>query len=277
MRVVFFGTPEFVVPVLEAIVQNFELVGVVSTPDAKVGRKQLLTPSPIAQFAEKHDIACFKPEKLTEDIVPKLRDLHADLFVVASYGKIIPQAVLDIPRFGSINVHPSKLPLFRGATPIQSQLLDGVTDSAISFILVDAKMDHGPLLHQEPFPISATDTNATLHDSMFLKAAEVLPSIMTDFVAGKISPLEQKHEEATFCKPFNRESGYFELENPPSAQKLDRMIRAFYPWPTAWTKWNGKIIKFLPNQMVQPEGKNPMKWRDFLNGYKDFPYKTLID
>lgn len=271
LRVVFFGTPEFVIPILDCIHQSFSLVGIVTTPDAPVGRKQIMTASAIGQKADELGIPVVKHTKLDQDTVDELKKLSPDLFVVASYGKIIPQSVLDIPKHGSINIHPSKLPLFRGATPIQSQLLEGINDSAISFILVDAKMDHGPLLHQEPFTISDNDTNETLHDSMFIKAADVLPNIIKKYTDGKLSPVEQNHEEATFCKIFNRESGYFELENPPSPEQLDRMIRGFYPWPTAWTKWNGKIIKFLPDSMVQPEGKKPMKWKEFLNGYPDFP------
>ncbi len=282
LKIVFFGTPEFVVPVLATLDQNFDLVAVVTTPDAPVGRKQVLTPSAIGQYAEKACIPVFKPEKLDDQIAHSLirstreTGQPADLFIVASYGKIIPQYILDIPRKGSINIHPSKLPQFRGASPIQSQILEDIKDSAISFILMDAKMDHGPLLHQEPFPITGSDTNETLHDSMFIKAAEVLPNIINDYVSGKIKPIEQDHTKATFCKIFNRESGYFDLDNPPSPAKLDQMIRAFTPWPTAWTKWNGKILKFLPDGFVQPQDKKPMKWKDFLNGYRDFPADKIF-
>ncbi len=277
LRVVFFGTPEFVLPVFDSLHKNFQLVGVVTTPDAPVGRKQIMTASAIGQKAEELHIEVMKHQKLDDKTVEELLALNADLFVVASYGKIIPQSVLDVPTYGSINIHPSKLPFFRGATPIQSQILEGINDSSISLILVDAKMDHGPLIHQEEFIISDTDTNVTLHDSMFKKAAEVLPGIIEKFVDGDITPLEQKHDDATFCKVFTRESGYFELDNPPSPQELDRMIRAFYPWPTAWTKWNGKILKFLPDKLVQPEGKKPMKWKEFLNGYRDFTSTDLLD
>lgn len=277
LRVVFFGTPEFVVPILDSIHTHFELVGVVTTPDAPVGRKQIMTTSAIGQKAHELNIPAIKDLKLDQQTAEKLKGLTPDLFVVASYGKIIPQVVLDVPKHGSINIHPSKLPLFRGATPIQSQVLEGIIDSAISFILVDAKMDHGPLLHQEEFTISPLDTNETLHNSMFIKAAEILPKLIERYVNGEITPVEQNHNEATFCKPFSRESGYFELENPPSKEKLDQMIRGFYPWPTAWTKWNGKILKFLPDNMVQPEGKRPMKWKEFLNGSRNFPIKDLFD
>lgn len=276
LKVIFFGTPEFIIPVVSVIDQHFDLIGIVTTPDAPVGRKQIMTPTAVAQTGEQLHIPVFKPEKLTSELVDQLTGFAPDLFVVASYGKIIPQSILDIPKHGSINIHPSKLPFFRGATPIQSQILEGARYSAISFILLDEKMDHGPLLFQEPFEISPTDTNATLHDSMFQVSAEVLPHIIDDYVSGKIKPREQNHEIATFCKPFNRDSGYFALDTPPSTEQLNRMIRAFYPWPTAWTRWNGKVLKFLPDGMVQPEGKKPMKWKDFLNGYRDFPKKDLF-
>lgn len=295
LRVVFFGTPEFVVPVLDSLHQHFQLVGVVTTPDAAVGRKQIVTSSAIGHRAIELKIPAIKDIKLDEITADKLKELSPDLFIVASYGKIIPQVVLDVPKYGSINIHPSKLPLFRGATPIQSQVLEGIIDSAISFILVDAKMDHGPLLHQEDFSISPSDTNETLHNSMFIKSAEILPELIEQYVDGKITPIEQNHEEATFCKPFNRESGYFELDNPPTPEKLDQMIRGLYPWPTAWTRWKSQkyaehdasrskvksqkemIIKFLPDNMVQPEGKKPMKWKEFLNGYPNFPYPDLLN
>lgn len=290
LRVVFFGTPEFVIPVLDSLHSHFQLVGVVTTPDAAVGRKQIITPTPIAKKAEEFNIPALKPVKFEPKNIEELTELAADLFVVASYGKIIPQVILDIPKHGSINIHPSKLPLFRGATPIQSQILEGINDSAISFILVDSKMDHGPLLHQEEFTISDNDTNETLHDEMFKKAADVLPKLIIEYVAGDLELTEQNHVDATFCKIFNRESGYFELDTPPSLEQLNRMIRAFYPWPTAWTKWShfakstslklrgsqatrDMTIKFLPNGMVQPEGKKPMKWKEFLNGYPTFPLK----
>jgi methionyl-tRNA formyltransferase len=288
LKIIFFGTPEFVLPVVSRIDQYFDLIGVVTTPDAPVGRRQVMTSTPIAQCAEKLSIPSFKPENLDDELVQQLSSLQPDLFVVASYGKIIPQSILDIPKYGSINIHPSKLPLFRGATPIQSQILEGINSSAISFILVDAKMDHGPLLHQEPFEISNTDTNATLHDSMFQKSADVLTEVIENYISGKIKPIDQDHDNATFCKPFNRDSGYFALDTPPSPEQLDRMIRAFYPWPTAWTIWKFKVqnskfknnemkIKFLPDGLVQPEGKKPMKWKEFLNGYRDFPKKDLLN
>jgi methionyl-tRNA formyltransferase len=281
LKVIFFGTPDFVIPVMDSIHNNFQLVGVVTTPDALVGRKQILTPSPIAQKAEELKIPVLKPTQFTDSLINQLTDLSPDLFIVASYGKIIPQSILDIPKLGSINIHPSRLPLYRGASPIQSQLLDGVIDSGISFILMDAEMDHGPIIQTSDFSLQSSDTFQSLHYSMFKKAAENLPHVIEGFMNGTLKPIEQDDNKATICGHITRESGYFDIENPPTKEKLDRMIRAFYPWPSAWTRWNGKIVKFLPNPqptthnqspyLMQMEGKNPVTKKEFLNGFKDFP------
>lgn len=281
LKIVFFGTPDFVLPVLDSLNSNFQLVGVVTTPDALVGRKQILTPSPIAQKAADMGIEVIKPQKFNNQTIEQLTSLAPDLFIVASYGKIIPQNILDIPKLGSINIHPSRLPLYRGASPIQSQILDGVTESGISFILMDADMDHGPLLQTSDFSLQSSDTFQSLHYSMFKQAAAELPEIIKGFVDGSLKPIEQDHSKATFCGHITRESGYFDIENPPSKEQLDRMIRAYFPWPSAWTRWsssakaskdkNDKIVKFLPEGKMQMEGKNPVTKQEFLNGFKDFP------
>jgi methionyl-tRNA formyltransferase len=275
LKVIFFGTPDFVLPVLESIHTNFELVGVVTTPDALVGRKQILTPSPIAQKAEELGIEVIKPKQFDSSTIEQLNNLSPDLFIVASYGKIIPQNILDIPKHGSINIHPSRLPLYRGASPIQSQILDGVVDSGISFILMDAEMDHGSLIYNSEFIIRNSDTFQSLHYSMFKQSAEELPKVIKGFVDGSLKPIEQDHSKATFCGHITRESGYFDIENPPSKEHLDRMIRAYFPWPSAWTRWNGKIVKFLPEGKMQMEGKNPVSKKEFLNGFKDFPLEIF--
>ncbi len=281
LKVIFFGTPDFVIPVIDSIHNNFQLVGVVTTPDALIGRKQILTPSPIAQKASELNIKAIKPQQFDTATIEQLNNLSPDLFIVASYGKIIPQSILDIPKLGSINIHPSRLPLYRGASPIQSQLLDGVTDSGISFILMDAEMDHGPIIQTSDFSLQSSDTFQSLHYSMFKKAAENLPHVIEGFMNGTLKPIEQDDNKATFCGHITRESGYFDIENPPTKEKLDRMIRGYYPWPTAWTRWKGKIVKFLPNTspltlhaspyLMQMEGKNPVTKKEFLNGFKDFP------
>ncbi len=139
---------------------------------------------------------------------------------------------------------------------------------------MDDKVDHGPMIYQESLELSDSDNFDILSKKMFLRASEILPQIIEDFVAGKIKLVEQDHSQASFSERLTREEGYFDIDNPPSSEILDRMIRAYYPWPGVWTKWSGKIVKFLPNQIMQMEGKKPISFKDFLNGYPDFPLQN---
>jgi|Napbiome12C3dose_1001474.scaffolds.fasta_scaffold00049_29 methionyl-tRNA formyltransferase len=239
LKVAFLGTPDFVQPIKDALAKHYTLV-----------------------------------DSLNE----------ADLAVVAAYGKILTKEELNTPKYGCINVHPSLLPKYRGPSPIQTAILNGDKTSGITIIKVDEEMDHGPILYQESLELSDKDTFDSLSKKMFLRSAEILPEIINkfvadtieDFVQGIVQPKEQNHSEATFCKLLTKEIGYFDINNPPTPEQLDRMIRAYYPWPTAWTKWKSKIVKFLPNEMMQMEGKKVISLQDFLNGYPDFPLKNLL-
>lgn len=284
LRVVFFGTPSFAVPVLEKLAQNFQLVGVVTAPDQKVGRKQLLTPSPVKLASSEvvwRGCKVLTPAKLDKEVAEQIQSLEPDLIVVAAYGKIIPQAILDIPKYGALNIHPSALPKYRGPSPIQAAILNGDKESAMTVIKMDQEMDHGPIISTKEIILSDQDTFGSLSKKMFEEAVALLVKIIPDFVAGKIKPVAQNHAMATFCATIKKEDGYFEITNPPSAEELDRMIRAYYPWPNAWTRWsfdstqdkNGKIVKFYPGGLVQMEGKKPVKLADFLHGYPAFPLR----
>lgn len=199
----------------------------------------------------------------------------SDLIVVAAFGKILPKEMLNAPKYGSINIHPSLLPKYRGPSPIQEAILNGDKVSGITIIKMDEEMDHGPILYQESLDLSDKDNFDTLSKKMFLRAAEVLPKIINKFVAGAIEDFAQDNKKATYCNLLTRESGYFDINNPPSPEKLDRMIRAYHPWPGVWTRWNNKIVKFLPNGQMQMEGKKAIQLKDFLNGYPDFPIRNL--
>lgn len=223
----------------------------------------------------------------TPDFVKPIKDMlakhftlvdsskEADLAVVAAYGRILTPKELNTPKYGSINVHPSLLPKYRGPSPIQSAILNGEKISGITIIKMDEEMDHGPILYQESLELSDKDNFDVLSKKMFLRTAEVLPKIIDDFIEGNTNPKQQNHAEATFCKILTRESGYFDINTPPSPEVLDRMIRAYYPWPGTWTKWKGKIVKLHPGGVLQMEGKKAIPLKDFLNGYPDFPIKTL--
>ncbi len=247
LKVVFLGTPDYLNPIIQALDENFDLIKTIRSP---------LT---------------FQPGVVKLN----LEDLKPDLFIVASFGKIIPPEILEIPKLGAINIHPSKLPLYRGPSPIQSQILDGVKDSAISFILMDSEMDHGPIIFQEPYQIKPTDTFEYLLHSMFGVSAALLSTVIKSFADNKLKPVIQNSAIASFCNTIKKEDGYFDINNPPDLEKLNRMIRAFYPWPGTWTKWNGKIVKLLPENKIQMEGKSPTDLKSFLNGYPNFPIKNL--
>ena len=273
LKIIFFGTPDFTVPILKTLQENFNLVGVVTSPDKKVGRKQILTPSAVAEASQNSQV--IKTEAFNDQTVQQIKELKPDLFVVAAYGKLIPQKVLEIPRAGALNVHPSCLPKYRGASPIQNAILNNEREICLSIIQMDEKMDHGPVIFTKEFLLSHNDNFQTLSTKLFDEASEILPEIIADFVQEKITPQPQNDEKATFTSLVKKEDGYFDINTPPSPEDLDKLIRAYYPWPNAWTKWNGKIVKFYPGKLVQIEGKNPVKFEDFLNGYPDFPLKSL--
>lgn len=283
MKIVFFGTPHFVTPILEALLKAHDVIAIVTTPDKKVGRKQRVTPSPVKayyqQYFEKsslekrYPLNIFTPDILDDKLVKELSLLQPDLFVVAAYGKIIPQKILDIPVLGAINVHPSLLPKYRGPSPLQQTLSDGEKMTGVTLIKMDREMDHGPILAVETYEIHPTDTFETLANHLFGKAAQMLPQVIKDYTSGDMQPTPQEHNKATFTKMITKEQGYFDRTKPPTKEKLDQMIRAYYPWPTAWTNItiNGKekIIKFLPGNKLQVEGKNPVSIKEFLNGYPE--------
>lgn len=282
MKIVFFGTPAFVIPVLTVLLKNFDVVAVVTTPDKKAGRKQLLTQSPIKAAYQKyldetvantpHPPQIFTPDKLTT-IQSDLKNLQPDLFIVAAYGKLIPQNILDIPTMGSVNIHPSLLPKYRGPSPITQTLLNGDTITGVSFMQMDQEMDHGPLLKIITQEVHDTDTFETLANHLFQKSAELLPEVIKDYTAGRIIPTPQEHDEATYTKHLTKHNGKIDIHNPPAKEILERMIRAYYPWPTVWTQikiaGKEKIVKLLPGERVQVEGKNPTKIKEFLNGYPE--------
>ncbi len=270
LRIVFFGTPAFVLPVLETLDKHFAIVGVVTTPDRKIGRKQILSPSTVKQWAIKNN----KPILTEEELSSK----NTDLFVVAAHGKIIAKEILEIPTYGAINIHPSLLPKYRGASPIQSAIFHGDKESGVSIIKMDEEIDHGPILYVKNIVLSNEDTFQSLSIKMFQVAADVIPSVIDDYVRERIHPVSQDDTKATFCDHITKHHGYFDIATPPSPEKIDKMVRAYYPWPSVWTKIqmeNGekKIIKFLPEKKIQREGKNPVSYKEFINGYPELKSK----
>lgn len=282
LKTVFFGTPDFVSPIVSLLKNTTELQAVVTTTDQPSGRNHTITPPPVKTMALELGINpehILQYEKLDENAVEKLKAYTPDLFVVAAYGKIIPQRVLDIPRLGAINIHPSFLPKFRGASPIQSAILAGEEKTGVSIIKMDYLMDHGPIIAQsEPIPLESNTTLERLHHSLFEIATQMLEALLPDMQKHITSAIPQDETQATFCKTMKKDDGYVDSNNLPSVEQIDRMIRAYYPWPGVWTLLRLKAsdgqgkevrLKLFPNQEVQLEGKKRMSLKDFINGYPE--------
>ena len=260
VEIVFFGSDPWSIHILKALEDNFDVKAVVTALNSAVAnyfKGQVLT-----------------PDTLNDDFIAfHFSSLASDLFVVASYGKIIPKPILDIPKNGALNVHPSLLPKYRGASPVPATILNCDKITGVTIIKMDEKMDHGPIVATRKISLTWQEKFPDLINKLFQLGAELLVKIIPDFVTGKITLKPQNHKKATFCPLLTRESGFFDIEN--QLEVLDRMIRAYYPWPGVWTKWNNKIVKFYPNKMIQMEGKKILSWKDFLNGYPDFPLKSI--
>lgn len=244
IRVAFFGTPEFSVPFLKALAAGpaFEVVSVVTRPNEEAGRGHTLTAPPIKLAAESIGIPVYQPATLkSEDASQALAAMAADVFVVFAYGRIIPKAVLELPRLGCVNVHPSLLPKYRGPSPMQSAIRNGDATTGITIMLLDEGMDTGPLLS---FVNIGLDDNETL-ETLTRKVEEQGPSLLVDTVkrldAGQIAPMPQDDARATVCKLLTREDGRIDWNLPLT--EIDRMVRAYQGWPGTWTTWNGSRLK----------------------------------
>lgn len=240
-KLIFFGTQDFGAGILLALIESgeYDIVTVVTQPDRPVGRKHELEASPVKQLAQKHGLKVLQPESL-KNFEP-IADI--DVGVVCQYGLIIPQTVLDIPKKGMINVHTSLLPKYRGASPIQSALMHGDTVTGVTIMLMDAKMDHGPLLSQGYVSIDSNDTYQTLSASMAPVAQNLLIRTLRDWLDGNTQPTEQDHAQASFCTLLNRDDG--KLDFHKNKQELYNIYRGTFPWPGAWTTWDGKRLKLL--------------------------------
>lgn len=254
MKVVFFGTPNFVEPIIKVLNENFELLEVFRNP-----------------------------KEISSGTMQQLNNLFPDVFVVASFGKIFSKEFLGIPKYGILNVHPSLLPKYRGPTPVQTAILNGDKKTGISIIKIDEEVDHGPVLVQKEIEINDNDTSETLLKKTFELGAKMLPKVLSNYISsrgrsasgrkGQIKLSPQDDSKATFTQHLTKENGFINLDNPQSPEILDRMIRAYYPWPGVWfkTKLGGqnRVVKLLPDKKIQVEGKNPMTYKDFINGYKE--------
>ena len=230
IKVVFMGTPDFAVPVLEGLIENYEVVGVVSQPDKRVGRKQELVNTPIKEVALKHNILVFQPEKIKEDYEDILK-LNPDIIVTCAYGQIIPSAILDYPRLGCINVHASLLPKLRGGAPIHKAIIDGYSKTGITIMYMDKKMDNGDIISTSETEILDSDNLESLHDRLSIMGRDLLLRTMPSIINGTNKRIKQNEEEVTYAYNIKREEEHIDLSK--TRREVFNQIRGLSPVPGA--------------------------------------------
>ncbi|HUZ07446.1 MAG TPA: methionyl-tRNA formyltransferase [Candidatus Paceibacterota bacterium] len=234
MKIVFMGTAELSCASLEKLAGKYSIVAVVTQPDKPKGREMKLQFSPVKMLAEKLQLPVLQPAKARDEkFISELRGLQPDLIVVVAYGQILPQAILDLPKFGCVNVHTSLLPKYRGASPIQSAILNGEIETGVTIMKMDAGLDTGEILTQARTPVLPEDNSQTLHDRLAQLGAKLLVETIPNYVAGKISPKPQPVEGASYATKIKKEDGKIDWNEP--AEKILNRLRAFTPWPGAFT------------------------------------------
>ena len=230
MKVIFMGTPDFAVPVLEGLIENYEVILVVSQPDKKVGRKQELKNTPIKEVALKHNIPVFQPIKIREDY-DEIIKLNPDIIVTCAYGQIIPKVILDCPKLGCINVHASLLPKLRGGAPIHKAIIDGYKTTGITIMYMDVKMDDGDIISQKEIEILDSDNLESLHDKLSVLGKELLLETLPSIINGTNERIKQDEAEVTFAYNIKREEEHIDFNK--SNREVFNLIRGLSPVPGA--------------------------------------------
>ena len=280
IKFAFWGTSEFSVYILEKLSERGFLPSlIISTKDMPQGRKLEIKPTHTKVWAEAHNIPVFQPEKLNDEAFEKLLEKQWDVFIVASYGKIIPERFLNIPKSNTLNVHPSLLPELRGPSPIETCTLRDIKHTGVSIMRLDKEMDHGPIVSQKEYVISEWPKREDLEKTFGDIGGELLADILPDWVAGKIETKEQDHSKATYCKKIEKQEALLDLSADP--YENFRKIQAYSGWPCAFffVKNNERNIRVavkdaefkngeLVITRVIPEGKKEMNYQDFLRGLR---------
>ncbi len=316
IKLIYFGTSSFAVPALRALAAQrdlFEVLLVVSQPDRPVGRQAVITPPPVAAAAKELGLPLYQPAKLRDGEAEKrLKPLSPDVFVVAAYGRILPPDLLAIPKRGALNLHGSILPRHRGASPLQSAILQGDGETGITLMLMDAELDHGPILDTLRVPLVGNETFPQLESRLGEAAAEQIAARLPEYIAGRLPPQEQDHAGASFTGLIEKNHGGI-VWSRQSASEIERMIRAYEPWPGVFAVWNrnGRELRLrilraavaestalAPGQVglgedgcptvgtaegnlrlleLQIEGKNAQAGDAFARGYREFIGSRLGD
>jgi methionyl-tRNA formyltransferase len=305
-RLVLMGSPTFALPTFEALAEEHEIVGVFTQPDKPAGRGLRPTPPPVKVWAQERGLPMFQPRSLRRDpeAVAQLRALRPEVIVVVAYGLILPPEVLALPPYGCLNLHASLLPRYRGPAPIQAALLHGDSETGVTVIWMTEEVDAGPILAMEREPIYPEDTAETLGERLARRGARLMRETLRRWLAGEITPQPQDPSQATYCPRITKADGEIDWRRP--AVEIERRIRAFTPWPGAYTFWKGRLLKIGPARVrldlhappgrvvpvnggagvgtgegvlelrtVQLEGKRMMPIEAFLNGHPDFLGATL--
>jgi len=254
MRIVFMGTPQFSVPALEELIgSKNELVAVLTQPDKPEGRGRTLTQSPVKLKAQEHGIKVLQPGSLRNaDEVERLADLKPEVIVVSAFGQILPRSVLDIPEYGCLNIHPSLLPLYRGATPIPTAILSGDDKTGVTIMLLDEGMDTGPILTQYEVGINPDDTTGSLTSKLAQAGACLLVETLQPWCDRTLTPQPQDESKASYTYPISKKDGAIDWQM--SVSEICRMIRAFYPWPGSYTLWQGRTLKIIGAVPLHKDG-----------------------
>ena len=294
------GSPEFALPSLRMLYQHTNLVGVVTQPDRQAGRGRKLTPPAVKILAQELGIPVYQPTNLrSADAYTQLSQWKPDIIIVAAFGQILRQNILELPPLGCINVHASLLPRWRGAAPINAAILHGDAETGVTIMKMDAGLDTGPVLSKRAISITAADTAGSLSDKLAKMGGDLLIETLPKYVSGEISPVPQPLEGSTYAPMLSKKDG--ELDFTQTAEQLARKVRAFDPWPGTYTYWKRQPLKILAAQCspttlgqpgshsvyegqpvistqagslillkLQPAGKKPMEGREFLNGAQDW-------
>ncbi len=256
MRVIFMGTPDFATGTLEKIVlAGHEVVGVVTQPDKPKGRGKTLMPTPVKEVAVKYNLPVYQPKKVREpEVVELLRGLKPDVIVVAAFGQIISKEILEMPKYGCINVHASLLPAYRGAAPIQWAVINGDKESGVTIMQMDEGIDTGDMIEKVVVPIDKDETGGSLFEKLSQAGAELCVKVLTDLEDGKAVREKQPEESTTpYAKMIDKKMGAIDWEKP--AKEIEQLIRGLNPWPSAYTKLQGKTLKIWKAEVLEQDSK----------------------
>ncbi|RJQ26803.1 methionyl-tRNA formyltransferase [Candidatus Parcubacteria bacterium] len=277
-NIVFFGSSEYSVIAAKTIHTKIPISLTITLTD-RPNKKGALTPNPVKVFAQENNIPVITTNKLDEKVIEEIQKKNPDFLIVADFGLILPQKLLNLPKYAPLNIHHSLLPQYKGPSPAPTAILNGDKITGVTVIKITDKVDAGNILAQKEYEIKENETTASLLKELNKLGGEIIIPVIEFFVSGNIQEIKQNESKATYTKFMKKTDGLIDPENPPDPNALDRMTRAYFPWPNVWFKTNflgkEKIIKILPDKKIQVEGKNIMTHKDFINGYQEEGKATL--